>query len=80
MRLFYDGIKEGLAKNLALQRTKQQYLEKATATHPFYWGGFVQLGDWIPLELEEAGRSWPFYVGGILVLLLGLIWFWRSRS
>mgnify|MGYP003864720755 CR=1 FL=1 len=44
---FYQGIKSGKPKNIALANAKLQYLEHypAQKAHPFFWAGFVAVGD-----------------------------------
>jgi len=47
MDLFYAGIMSGKPKNVALAEAKLQYLEHnpAQKAHPFFWAGFVGVGD-----------------------------------
>ena len=44
---FYQGIKSGKPKNIALANAKLQYLKHnpAQKAHPFFWAGFVAVGD-----------------------------------
>jgi CHAT domain-containing protein/Tfp pilus assembly protein PilF len=44
---FYAGIKSGGSKNTALANAKRQYLEQhpGLPAHPFFWAGFVGVGD-----------------------------------
>ncbi len=62
---FYQQLKEGQAKDQALQHTKLTYLRKANKanSHPYYWATFVQFGDTRALDF---GRPWTSF------LLLGL--------
>lgn len=47
MKYFYQNLKKGLTKDVALNKARRQYFSTATgkARHPFYWGGFVLIGD-----------------------------------
>lgn len=49
---FYVGIKSGMPKNEALTNAKLQYLEKnpGQPSHPFFWAGFVIVGDMRPVK------------------------------
>ncbi|MCB9332605.1 MAG: CHAT domain-containing protein [Lewinellaceae bacterium] len=63
---FYQGIKEGQSKSEALAKAKRRFLETPTATeqrryeklglrweefrHPYYWGGFILIGDNAPIR------------------------------
>ncbi|MEM1321619.1 MAG: CHAT domain-containing protein [Bacteroidota bacterium] len=52
MGLFYSFLKEGLSKDEALQKAKEQYLQSIDNlqdAHPYYWGGFVLTGSTTPL-------------------------------
>jgi CHAT domain-containing protein len=44
---FYGQLKSGTTKDYALRQAKLNYLARNTgeAAHPFYWAGFVALGD-----------------------------------
>lgn len=52
MVLFYRHLKEGKTKDAALRQAKLDYLEKmaysydaSSLTHPFFWAGFIAIGD-----------------------------------
>ena len=47
MTLFYEELSSGQKKNEALRNAKLQYLKTAhpSRLHPFYWAGFVLVGD-----------------------------------
>lgn len=65
MKYFYQNLKDGQRKSVALNNARKQYLATATgkARHPFYWGGFVVIGDDSPITTENS------YVAMILSLL-----------
>lgn len=56
MRYFYQNLKDGQSKDVALNNARKKYLETATgkARHPFYWGGFVLIGDNSPIEQKNS--------------------------
>ena len=57
---YYNGLREGLRKNVALQDAKLKYIEQAdhTAADPFYWSSFMLIGDTSPIA---SGTS-PFFI------------------
>ena len=77
MQQFYQYLADGQAKDEALRQAKLDYLQNApgATAHPFYWGGFVLLGDPFPLQLSSPANWW--WVLAFLPLLL--LW-WRRRS
>lgn len=59
MKYFYQNLKDGQAKDVALNNARKKYLETATgkARHPFYWGGFVLIGDNSPIEKKPSNLA-----------------------
>ncbi|MEM7369042.1 MAG: CHAT domain-containing tetratricopeptide repeat protein [Bacteroidota bacterium] len=80
---FFTHLRNGLPKAAALRKAKLNYLAQApvAASHPFYWGTFVLIGDEAPIELPV--KWWPYSIICLLVLgllVLGLlVWKWRRR-
>jgi CHAT domain-containing protein len=75
MEYFYHHLKSGLSKDEALRQAKLTYLENQNdpaLQHPFYWAGFVVLGDYDPVS------SSPWWYWGIVLFLFGggafLLW------
>ena len=73
MKYFYKNLKEGQTKDLALNNARKQYLETATgkARHPFYWGGFVLVGDNVAIKKDLDRTKWIFM--GLLSALITII-------
>ena len=67
---FYENLKKGQAKDVALANAKTSFIEKnPMKKHPFYWAGFVVNGDVSPIL---TNNNWLIYIGvglGILILL-----------
>lgn len=65
MQLFYENLRLGQDKSEALNNARKSYLATATgkARHPFYWGGFIVIGDDRPIEFDTTNT------GAILGLL-----------
>lgn len=77
MEKFYKYLKEGMAKDKALQRAKLDYLAQHPEANPYKWAAFVLIGDDQPLSL---GNGWMQYAIGIVLVLLfmGILWRWRA--
>ncbi|MEM6628272.1 MAG: CHAT domain-containing tetratricopeptide repeat protein [Bacteroidota bacterium] len=85
MVYFYEGLKQGLPKDRALQHAKLRYLENqevALKSHPYFWAGFVLKGNAEPVAFKSPMNTWIFGVLGLLLLSLGagVFWIWKSRS
>lgn len=53
MELFYQNLKTGLPKDRALQKARSAYLAayRGELAHPYFWAGFILIGDNAPLHL-----------------------------
>ncbi|MGB0839361.1 MAG: CHAT domain-containing protein [Chitinophagales bacterium] len=82
MPLFYENLSKGVRKDKALRQAKIDYLDNATMerAHPFYWAGFVGIGDAHPLKRTNSPTNWSFIELLVLIgcLLGGIIWFWKQ--
>ena len=49
---FYKNLRRGGLKDEALRQAKLDYLKrnKGQAAHPFYWAGFIGIGDMAPVR------------------------------
>ncbi len=76
MEFFYQNLTNGQRKDEALNNARNQYLAQAKGKgkHPFYWGGFVLIGDTTPLE---STFPWWMLVTSILLLTGGVFYFVR---
>lgn len=75
MELFYQHLKQGASKAEALQQTKLQFIE--AGENPFYWAGYIIIGDATPLELPLGFPSWAYFL--VPVLILATVWFFRRQ-
>lgn len=73
---FYEYLSEGDKKDEALRKAKLDFLSEANEiqTNPFYWGGFVLVGDNSPIDQQENYYWW------LLLALPALGGFWLSRK
>ncbi len=53
MELFYQNLKTGLPKDRALQKARSAYLAtyRGELAHPYFWAGFILIGDNAPLHI-----------------------------
>ncbi|MEP0984561.1 CHAT domain-containing protein [Ekhidna sp.] len=79
MKYFYQNLKDGQAKDEALNNARKQYLATAEgkARHPFYWGGFVLIGDNNPIEDTNL---LVYLIPSILVIVLILTVYRRKNA
>ena len=81
MKYFYQNLKDGQSKDVALNNARKQYLAtaKGKARHPFYWGGFVLIGDERPIVGENKWLLPVTTFAGLLVLI-GVVFLRRRKS
>ncbi|MEL6675009.1 MAG: CHAT domain-containing protein, partial [Bacteroidota bacterium] len=70
MREFYAHLSQGMAKHEALRQAKLNYLAHGHLTHPFFWAGYVMVGDAQALPQTFAWEQWALGLG---MLLLGIL-------
>ena len=75
MKRFYIYLKEGHPKDVAIQKAKLDGI--SIGENPFFWAGYVALGDMSPLSLPEKKSPWIFVAG--LLILLSIFGFWRRN-
>lgn len=80
VKLFYSNLKRGYSKSKALRRARREYLDEAVQmrSHPYFWSTLVIMGDDSPIFFN----LWNILAGisGLLVLLAGIIGFYRLKS
>lgn len=73
MTNFYANLSEGLQKDQALRNAKLKYLETADPlkSHPYFWSGYVTMGDVEPLyNLNMKNNLVYMGLGGLVLLVL----------
>ncbi len=80
MKLFYQNLKEGQSKDEALNNARKQYLvtAKGKARHPFYWGGFVLIGDSSPIEDDR--NLLVYLIPSLLIVVMILTLYRRKKN
>ena len=84
MRDFYQFLREGYPKDVALQKAEMRYLQVSNPTliHPYYWASFRVYGDVSPVRFRvwwESAELW-FLVVGVLGLMVFLWIRYRRKS
>lgn len=85
MKAFYRYLKQGLPKDEALQKAKIEYLKASKGSSveaPFYWGGFVLLGDNAPVEalISPPSSFNAWYIGLLVLIIMGIAGWWYRRQ
>jgi len=47
MKVFYQGLKDGLPKAEALRQAQLTLLDNPEYAHPYYWAAFILVGSWL---------------------------------
>ena len=77
MESFYKKLKKGLSKDEALRAVKLETLNNPSTAAPYFWAGFIPIGDMTPIE--KSGFPIPLFV--VIGVILGIVLvFWLRRS
>jgi CHAT domain-containing protein len=49
MIAYYANLKRGMGRGEALRQVQLATLRNPTRKHPYYWGSFIQSGEWANL-------------------------------
>ncbi len=76
MSLFYHFLRQGLDKSTALRNAQQEYVKTETGskTHPYYWAGFIIVGDNAPISFDQNNHRWhPWFLAGLSIAVLAIL-------
>lgn len=82
MHDYYQFLKDGDAKSVAMQKAKKKYLESASqdAAYPFYWAGFLVIGEDTPIQDVLNENNFLDYWWLLLLLFGAFSWvFFRKK-
>ena len=84
---FYKNLKSGMTKDAALRQAKLTYLEntpESIAANPYFWAGFVPMGNMEAMDFSEKG---PLSIWGIFWIFLSIFsilgvvfWFFKKKK
>lgn len=83
MQNFYENLTEGLGKDEALRAAQQKFLRENTDPlyrHPYYWAGFVVIGDTAPLQTSSPYLVYYIVFGVFIAGAVSLKFFKQSKS
>ncbi|MDP4289486.1 MAG: CHAT domain-containing protein [Bacteroidota bacterium] len=82
MELFYKHLSEGCAKDEALRLAKLDYLKQSDqlTAFPYYWAGYVNIGDNSPLEISRNKKMNYILSFAALILVLSSIYILRRKN
>ena len=63
--LFFKELKAGQPKDKALQQAKRKFLKANRDAHPYYWSGYMMIGDTTRMELNTWKNS-TLWLSGFL--------------
>jgi CHAT domain-containing protein len=77
---FYDNLKQGYSKSVALKRARIAFLRNADQlrSHPYFWSALVVYGNNTPLYFPGKLKIAIIIIVVILILSLGY-YFWKRR-
>lgn len=73
MKSYYVHIKKGLDKSEALRQAKLELMQKGSVeSHPYYWAGFVVLGNEDEIKLDKNWKEYWVWFVFTLVIITGV--------
>ncbi len=77
MTAFYKNLKAGMSKDEAMRTAKLSFLDSQAGSHPYFWAGFIPLGDMQALPVKYGKWWWIVLAIG---LTAGLIFFFFQKK
>ncbi|MEZ4988219.1 MAG: CHAT domain-containing protein [Saprospiraceae bacterium] len=79
MDAFYAHLAQKKGKNNAFCEAQRTYLtsDRELLMHPYFWAGFVHIGDNMPLHPVSPT---PYWIWGSLLAIGGWMWYGRKSS
>ena len=82
MHGFYDELARGRAAGEALAIAQSQIRREPSTAHPFYWAGFVLIGEGTMTAtlVRRTGVPWFAAAAFVTLLLAWIVWWVRGRA
>lgn len=81
MGQYYSNLKQGMAKNAALQQAKLDYLALSShQKHPFFWAAFVNVGNSFPIIESDNFSVWLLLGFSLLIIILLFYFQYRRKK
>lgn len=82
MELFYKYLHKGLPKDEALRQAKLEFLSHCDQleTYPYFWAGYVNIGDNLPLENRYKSFYTYLLICAALLITFGFILYYSKRK
>jgi CHAT domain-containing protein/Tfp pilus assembly protein PilF len=82
MESFYEYLKLGLPKDIALQKAKTDYLDNSNRlkAHPFFWASYMVIGDVAPLKSNNKLMPSLIIISSIFLMVVILYVLWKRRK
>jgi CHAT domain-containing protein len=81
MKLFFENLSNGMAKDEALQHAKRVFLEDSKNKHfihPYYWSAFILVGNETPLKVKPLFNITLFVT--VAVILTVLVFLMKEKT
>jgi CHAT domain-containing protein len=82
MTSFYKYLKKGKSKQEALRLAKIKYLNRSDdlKANPYFWSGFVCIGDGSPIYRKSAYYYWGLVIFGFILIVSGAQYYSYRKS
>ncbi len=82
MKKYYEYLKEGMTKDVALRKAKLFVLKDANMAraHPFFWSAYIISGDTTPIEIYSSRNYWITLLSLVLIISLIALYIYKRVS
>ena len=78
---FYDNLANGTSKSESLREAQNLFIKSSLSSedaNPYYWSGFVMIGDSSPIVLGRTNKYIILYSIAILIVVIGLVLMFKT--
>ncbi len=82
MSKYYEYLKEGLTKDVAMQQAKLSMLNNANMakSHPFFWSAYIISGDTSVINFSKQSNYYYWIIALSFVIVVVIVLYKRSRK